>query len=76
MKLPKSITSYWSLTFLKYVGKWQLGFIVSWPSIWLMKDMLHWSNGITVVCFQLIGAFVFWNIDRWIFTKKQQTTKI
>ena len=70
MKLPESITSYWSTTFLKYLGKWQIGILISWPCMWLTTDVLHWSNASTILFFQLVGAVIFWNVDRWIFTKK------
>jgi hypothetical protein len=55
--------------FAIYACKWQLGIIVAWPCTYLFKNILGWSDFSNIVAFQFIGACVFWNVDRWIFTK-------
>jgi hypothetical protein len=60
-------------TYLIYHLKWQLGILVSWPCMWLLKDVLGWSNFWTIIGFQFIGALIFWNIDKHIFKHDKQT---
>lgn len=64
-------SDYFSSTFLMYMLKWQLGIIVSWPCMYLFQDVLQWSNFWTIIAFQFIGALVFWNIDKFIFSNKK-----
>ena len=56
--------------YLMYHLKWQLGIAVSWPCMYLCKDVLGWSNLVTVLAFQFVGALVFWPIDSLIFRNK------
>jgi len=55
--------------FLIYALKWQLGIVVAVPSMYFFHDYLGWNNIYTTIAFQCIGALVFWNVDKWIFTK-------
>jgi hypothetical protein len=57
--------------FLIYALKWQLGIIVALPCTYLFQDVLGWSHFWNIVSFQFVGALVFWNIDKYIFTKFQ-----
>jgi hypothetical protein len=68
-KITKS--SYFSKLFLAYVIKWQLGIFVSWPIMYIMKDVLGWGNFVTIISFQFIGALIYWPIDRYIFKRKK-----
>ena len=63
-------SSYFSKLFLTYVLKWQAGIFVSWPCMYIMKDILGWNNFITIVTFQFIGALIYWPVDRYIFKNK------
>jgi hypothetical protein len=50
--------------------KWQVGFFITVPCMYLFLDILGWSNWATTIAFQFIGALIFWPIDNWIFRKK------
>lgn len=60
-------------TYILYHLKWQIGILVSWPCMWLFKDVLGWSNFWTIIAFQFVGALIFWNIDKFIFNHGKQT---
>ena len=55
--------------YLTYHLKWQLGFFVAWPCMFLFQDFLGWPYWATVLGFQFIGAIIFWPIDKFIFRK-------
>lgn len=53
--------------FLIYALKWQAGIFIAAPSMYFFHDYLGWNNVATTIAFQLIGACVFWHIDKRIF---------
>ena len=57
--------------YLKYHLRWQSGIIFSWPVMYLLKDVLHYNDVVTIFAFQFIGATIYWYIDKWIFKKKE-----
>jgi len=63
---------YLSLNFLLYVGRWILSAFVMMPFIYLLiKYKCCISNKYTeyihLLIVQIIGAFIFYNIDKLIF---------
>ena len=54
--------------YVLYHLKWQVGIVVSLPCMYILHDILGWSNFATIVGFQFIGALIFWNIDKYIFS--------
>lgn len=56
--------------YLSYHLKWQLGFIITVPLMYLFLDVLHINYLLSVFLFQLIGAFIFYPIDNSIFNKQ------
>jgi len=67
----KYLVSYFSNTFAKYFMKWQLGFIVTVPCMYLFTDILQWPDWATVIAFNADGSFIFWPIDSFIFRKDE-----
>ena len=57
--------------YLKYNVRWQLGFIVCYPTMWLFTDALGWPLWASIIGFQFVGANIFYHVDRLIFKKKQ-----
>lgn len=66
----KYLKFYWSQKFLKYASRWQLGFFVLVPCMYLFSDILQWPHWATTITFQLIGAIIFFPIDMIILNKK------
>ena len=62
--------------YLIYHLKWQLGAIVAIPSLYLFLDVLHLNYCLAIFLFQLIGAIIFYPIDKWILSRKEQPDKI
>ena len=60
---------YFSKTFLIYILKWQAGIIVTVPCMYVFKDLLQFNNITTTILFQLIGAIIFFKLDKYIFQK-------
>ena len=60
--------------FLLYAMKWQLGTIITVPLLYLFIDILHLSYLWSTICFNLVGAAIFFPIDLWIFRKKDKNT--
>lgn len=56
--------------YLKYNIRWQAGFIVCYPCLWLFQDVLEWSIATSVIAFQFVGANIFYWVDKWIFNNK------
>jgi len=56
--------------YLKYHVRWQSGFLVCYPCMWLFNGYLNWSIATSVIAFQFVGAVVYYQIDKWIFNKK------
>ena len=56
--------------YLTYNIRWQLGFIVCYPSMWLFTDVLEWSLWASIVGFQFVGANIFFHVDKIIFKKE------
>lgn len=53
--------------YLKYNLRWQSGFVICYPCMWLFQDYLGWSTFWSVIAFQVVGANIFYHVDRWIF---------
>ena len=61
--------------FLIYMLRWQTGIFFTWPTIYLLKDVLHYGNLITIIIFQFVGGIIYWFIDKWIFNTEPIVTK-
>jgi putative flippase GtrA len=59
-----------------YHLKWQMGIVITWPLMYLFIDILHWNYLCSMIAFQLVGAVVFYPIDRWILSKKEQAGQL
>lgn len=59
--------------FLIYHGKWQLSTIVTIPLMYLFTDIVGMPYWGSIISFNIIGAFIFWPIDKWIFRNKQKS---
>jgi hypothetical protein len=57
--------------YLKYNIRWQSGFVVCYPCMWFFQDYMQWSTLWSVIAFQVVGANIFYHVDRWIFGDKQ-----
>ncbi len=55
---------------LKYHARWQSGFIVCYPTMWLFSDYLELPLWLSIVLFQFVGASIFYHVDKYIFKKK------
>lgn len=53
--------------YIKYNARWQIGFIVCYPCMWLFVDVLNWNMATSVIAFQFVGANIFYHVDRYIF---------
>jgi len=58
--------------YLMYHGKWQLGFFVVTPVLYICLDVLHMPYWLAVITFQFLGALIFFPIDNWIFKQGNQ----
>ena len=61
--------------YIQYHLRWQSGILFTWPAMYLLKDVMHLGNAVTIICFQFIGACLYWFVDKWIFKKKEQKIK-
>lgn len=59
-------------SFLTYALKWQLGFIVTVPSLYFFIDYCKLNYVWATILMQIIGAVVFYPIDSRIFNKQQK----
>ncbi len=55
---------------LLYFGKWQISAIVTVPLMYFFADYLGMNYLFTTICFNFIGACLFYPIDAAIFKKK------
>jgi hypothetical protein len=60
--------------YLLFHTKWQIGIIITLPCMYIFKDILQLPNWLTIVCFNFIGALIFWPIDKFIFSLKNKST--
>ena len=56
---------------VKYHIRWQSGFVVSFPCMWLFIDVWDWPLWLSIVAFQFVGSLVFYPIDHMIFASKK-----
>ena len=52
-----------------YHGRWQLSTIVMMGPMFIATTMLGLPGWIALPIVQLIGACIFWYVDKWIFTE-------
>lgn len=57
--------------YLIYHGKWQLSTIVTIPLMYLFADICGLPYWASIFLFNIIGAVLFWPIDKWIFRYKK-----
>lgn len=57
---------------LIYHAKWQLGFIIIWPSLEFCYTVLELQLAWGLILSNFIGALLFYPIDLLIFNKKKQ----
>ena len=62
---------YFNKTFLKYMCKWQLGFIVAVPCLYFFIDVLEYPLWLSTILFNFVGAVIFYPIDVWILKNKK-----
>ena len=62
--------------YFHYHLKWQLGMIITVPLLYLFLDVLHFPYIISVILFQFVGAVVFYPIDKYILSKKDQAGQL
>lgn len=55
------------MRFLLYIARWQLSALIMMPLMFVLGTYFGLSVVITLPIGQLFGAFVFWEIDKWIF---------
>ena len=55
---------------VKYHLRWQAGFFVCFPCMWVFSDVLELPLWLAVVMFQFVGALIFYHVDKYIFKKK------
>lgn len=71
--LPKiNMKKYFKKQFLTYMFKWQIGIIICAPLMYLFIDYLHFPYWLSMVCFNFVGAIVFYPIDTWIFKRRER----
>jgi len=64
--------SYFCLDFLIYAGRWIFSAFVMMIPLYIINKynitkQLKYKEYIDLIMIQIIGAFVFWYIDQWIF---------
>lgn len=59
-------------TIAAYHFKWQIGFVILWPSLELCHNVLQLSTLPALVVSNFIGALLFYPIDLFIFNKKKK----
>jgi hypothetical protein len=62
-------------TWIKYHIRWQSGFLISFPTMWLFSEMWNWPLWASIIGFQFIGALVYYPIDNKIFSTKTKVSK-
>tara|TARA_Y100000287_G_C14211811_1_gene351326 strand:- start:562 stop:777 length:216 start_codon:yes stop_codon:yes gene_type:complete len=60
---------------IKYHVRWQSGFLISFPTMWLFNEMWNWPLWASIIGFQFIGALVYYPIDNKIFSTKNKISK-
>ncbi len=71
----KLLKSYFTKKFFNYHLKWQVGFVITTPLLYLFIDVLNYPYWLSVLLFQAIGALIFWPIDSYIFRKQEDNEK-
>lgn len=61
--------------FLIYHLRWQMGFILT-PFLYLFLDYLHLNYWFALILLNIVGAFIFFPIDKHIFGEKAKEAKI
>jgi len=63
--------SYFSADFLIYLGRWLLSGVVMLPFIWYLIKIEcckgRYQEYVHLILVQIIGSFIFWYLDQWIF---------
>lgn len=52
-----------------YHLRWQSGWFVATPVLYVCIDILHLPIWMSVIIFQFVGALVYWKLDSFIFKK-------
>jgi len=60
-----------SKKFLIYVLRWLASAFVMMPFLFLVNEYITTNQYVALCLVQIIGAFIFWNIDRAIFKDKK-----
>ena len=64
--------SFW-IRYAKYHLRWQTGFLIATPVMYICIDYLKMDYWLAVIIFQFIGALIFYPIDAYLFKKKQKS---
>jgi hypothetical protein len=62
------VGKYLTKQFSVYVGRWILSAFVMMPPLWFFSKIIE-NNYINLLLVQIIGAFIFYRIDEYIFVK-------
>lgn len=54
---------------IKYHARWQSGFVVSFPVVYICQEKLGMPLWASILLFQFVGALIYYNIDHFIFKK-------
>ena len=57
---------------LSYHFKWQIGFVIIWPSLWVCNNLLKLDTASSLIVSNFIGALLFYRIDLFILTKNNK----
>jgi len=68
-------TSYFTMDFLIYVGRWIASAFIMMIPLYIINNYIKFSSNIynkykeyfDLVLVQIVGAFIFWYIDQYIF---------
>lgn len=62
----------WKKYFLFHF-KWQIGIIVTLPLMYLFLEKWHFPYWLAIMCFNFVGAIIFFPVDSWIFKNKKKS---
>jgi hypothetical protein len=65
------MSDYFSIQFLIYIGRWILSAFVMMLPLWVLVKLNccqgKYQEYLHLLVVQIVGAFIFFEIDKWIF---------
>ncbi len=55
--------------YLLYHLRWQSGFVICTPLLYLFIDNWHWPIWVSTIVMQFVGGCIYWYADKFIFRK-------